>query len=118
MKVSIKALAMKFHGEKGAILLTATAKTGLLVGTVVVKDFEAGGCAEFSRLFVDAHCRHHGISHTLMAEVYSIAKHGKASGVSGYVKPDNLVALSFYRKEGFLPVWSFSDGDALVWRPL
>lgn len=127
MKVTIKRLTMKFPGESCAVLLTAHNTTirakepveiQRLVGTVVLKDFQAGGCAEFSRLFVDDKFRHAGVGRALMAEVYRIAKEGKASGVSGYVKPNNLVALAFYKKEGFMPVWNFSDGDHLLWRPL
>lgn len=118
MKVRIKRLTMKFPGESCGMLLTATSKTGLLIGTVVLKDFIAEGCAEFSRLFVDDKCRHLGVGHALMIEVYAIAKSGKASGVSCYVKPSNVVALAFYRKEGFVPVWNFSDGVHLLWRPL
>lgn len=109
---------MKFPGESCGMLLTATSKTGMLIGTVVLKDFIAEGCAEFSRLFVDDKCRHLGVGHALMAEVYLIAKSGKAYGVSCYVKPSNVVALAFYRKEGFVSVWNFSDGDHLLWRPV
>jgi len=118
MKTTIKQMMMKFPGEKCAMLFTATSKTGLLIGTVVLKDFSRGECAEFSRLFVDEKCRRLGVARALLAAAADAARKGKASGMSGYVNQTNTEALAFYRREGFMPVYRFHDGDHLVWRPL
>ncbi len=118
MKVTIKRLVMKFPGDGGGVLVTATTKTRLLVGTVTVKDFTPGGCAEFARLFVSDGVRRLGVGRALIAQVVTIAKQGNATGISGYVKASNADALAFYEREGFLPIYRFHDGDHLIWRPL